>query len=117
LKIAFDALYGISHENIATHNLIELIAYLYYDGKISQGSKFEVQMSETVIDHFKNDTKISRRNLALCWIFCKAYAREPAGASIEVKRFVSLLAFKVLHSSACILAFIVEERFVEIRSS
>ena len=84
MKIAFDALYGISHENIATHDLIELIAYLYYDGKIAQGSKFEVQMSETVIDHFKKNTKISRRNLALCWIFCKAHAREPAGASIEV---------------------------------
>ena len=84
MKIAFDALYGISHENIATHNLIELIAYLYYDGKIAQFSKFEVQMSETVIDHFKKNTKISRRNLALCWIFCKAHAREPAGASIEV---------------------------------
>jgi len=86
LKIAFDALYGISHENIATHDLIELIAYLYYDGKIAQGSKFEVQMSETIIDHFKNDnfTKISRRSLALCWIFCKAHAREPTGASIEV---------------------------------
>ena len=88
MKIAFDALYGISHENIATHDLIELIAYLYYDGKIAQGSKFEVQMSETIIDQFKNDAKISRRTLALCWIFCKAHAREPSGISIEVKEIV-----------------------------
>ena len=85
LKIAFDALYGLSNENIATHELIELIAYLHFDGKIEQGSKFEVQMSETIIDHFKNNTKISRRSLALCWIFCKAHAREPSGTSLEVK--------------------------------
>ena len=86
LKIAFDALYGLSHENIATHELIELLAYLHFDGKIAQGSKFEVQMSETVIAHFKN-TRISSRSLALCWIFCKAHAREPSGISIEVKTF------------------------------
>ena len=84
LKIAFDALYGISNENIAIHELIELIAYLHFDGKIEQDSKFEVQMSETAIDQFKNDTKISRRNLALCWIFGKAHAKEPSGISIEV---------------------------------
>ena len=85
LKIAFDALYGLSNENIATHELIELIAYLHFDGKIAQGSKFEVQMSETFIDHFKKDLKISCRGMALCWIFCKAHAREPSGISIQVK--------------------------------
>ena len=85
LKIAFDALYGLPHQNIAEHELIELIAYLHFDGKISQGSKFEVQMSETIIDHFKTNSKISRRNMALCWIFCKAHARKPSGTSIEVK--------------------------------
>ena len=42
LKIAFDALYGISNENITLYQLIELIAYLHFDGKIEQGSKFEV---------------------------------------------------------------------------
>ena len=88
LKIAFDALYGISNENIATHELIELIAYLHFDGKVAQGSKFEVQMSETAIDHLKNDTMISRRSLALCWIFCKTHAREPSGISIEVNEIV-----------------------------
>ena len=88
LKIAFDALYGISNENIATHELIELIAYLHFDGKVAQGSKFEVQMSETAIDHLKDDTMISRRSLALCWIFCKTHAREPSGISIEVNEIV-----------------------------
>ena len=95
LKIAFDALYGLSNENIPTHELIELIAYLHFDGKIEQGSKFEVQMSETIIDHFKNNTKISRRTLALCWIFCKAHAREPSGTSIEVKKFYELNNFSM----------------------
>ena len=85
LKIAFDALYGLSHENIATHELIELLAYLHFDGKIAQGSKFEMQMSETIINYFKN-TRISRRCLALCWIFCKAHARELSGISIEVRK-------------------------------
>ena len=85
LKIAFDALYGLSHGNIATHELIELLAYLHFDGKIAQGSKFEMQMSETIINYFKN-TRISRRCLALCWIFCKAHAGEPSGISIEVRQ-------------------------------
>ena len=97
MKIAFDALYGLSNENIATHELIELIAYLHFDGKIAQGSKFEVQMSETIIDQFKNDTKISRRTLALCWIFCKAHAREPSGVSIEVKKVVFAINIRVAY--------------------
>ena len=88
LKIAFDALYGISNESIAIHELIELIAYLLFDGKVAQDSKFEVQMFDTAFDQFINDTKISRRNLALCWIFGKAHAREPSGISIEVKEIV-----------------------------
>ena len=122
LKIAFDALYGLSHDNIATHELIELIAYLHFDGKIEQGSKFEIQMSETVIDHLKNDTKISGRNLAMCWIFCKAHAREPSGISIQVKnrwpyRYMSHIIWPIYDlSSTSTLAFFVERWYVEIQS-
>ena len=84
LKIAYDALYGISHGNIATHELIELLAYLHFDGKIEQGSKFEVQMNETVIKQFKNNKELSRRTLSLAWIYFMAHARKPSGISIKV---------------------------------
>ena len=88
LKIAFDALYGLYNDNIAIHEMIELIAYFYYDGKIDgeQGSKFELDLCKILIDQmrFENDSELSPRNLALCWIFCKAHARNPAGISIEV---------------------------------
>ena len=89
IKIAFDALYGLINENFALHELIELIAYLHFDGKLDQGSKFEVQIFETVLEQFKNNDEISRRTRTLVWIFFKAHAKEPSGASIEVmKRFV-----------------------------
>lgn len=88
LKIAFDALYGLPNENIAIHEMIELIAYFYFDGKIygEKGSKFEFEMCKSLIDQLKN-AKLSRRNLAMCWTFCKAHESEPSGASIEVKTF------------------------------
>ena len=92
LKIAFDALYGLYNDNIAIHEMIELIAYFYYDGKIDgeQGSKFELDLCKILIDQmrFENDSELSPRNLALCWIFCKAHARNPAGISIEVSEIM-----------------------------
>ena len=89
VKIAFDALYGLINDNIAIHELVELIAYLHFDGKLEQGSKFEVQMFETVLEQLKDNNEISRRTMSLIWIYFKAHAREPSGASIEVeKRFI-----------------------------
>ena len=92
IKIAFDALYGLPNENIAIHEIIELIAYFHFDGKIDgkQGSKLELEMCKILIGQFKHNAKLSRRTLALCWIFCKAYARKPLGASIEVKTIIRI---------------------------
>ena len=67
------------------HEAVELIAYLYYDGKIEQESQFEVGLCNSVIDQIKNDATISQRTLALCWIYLQAHAMSPLGQSIEVK--------------------------------
>ena len=66
------------------HEEIELIAYLYFDGKIEQGSKFEKMLYKAIIAQIENDSNISARTLALCWIYLQAYSREPLGKSIEV---------------------------------
>ena len=67
------------------HEAVELIAYFYFDAKIEQGSKFEVEMCEAVIDQIKNKSDISNQNLALCWIYFNAHAREPLGQFIKVR--------------------------------
>ena len=69
---------------MAIHEAIELIAYLYFDGKVEQGSKFESRMSVAILGQIKNSTEISHPTLALCWIFLLAHAREPSGQSIHV---------------------------------
>ena len=69
---------------MAIHEAIELIAYLHFDGKIEQGSKFESRMCDAVLGQIKNSPDISHRTLALCWIFLLAHAREPLGQSIHV---------------------------------
>ena len=86
LKIAFDALYGISNENITLYQLIELIAYLHFDGKIDgeKASIFELEMCMNLICQFRNNKDLSRRTLSLVWIYFKAHAMKPAGVSIEV---------------------------------
>ena len=109
LKIAFDALYGLPNDHIAIHELVELIAYLHFDGKIEQGSKFEVQMNETVIKQLKNNEELfgnSRRTLSLIWIYFMAHARIPSGASIKVQktldnRFVTHKFLNSFHFSPC----------------
>ena len=66
------------------HEAVELIAYFYFDAKIEQGSKFEVEMCEAIIDQIKNKSAISNLSLALCWIYFNAHAREPFGQFIKV---------------------------------
>ena len=78
---------------MAIHELVELIAYLYFDGKIDgkQASRFELKMFETLVDQLKNDTNLSRRSLVLCWLYFKAHAWQiifhklPFVKDIEVK--------------------------------
>ena len=61
------------------HEAVELIAYLCFDGKISQGSKFEKQLCDAVLDQIENNTDMSHRTLALCWIYYEAFERRPYG--------------------------------------
>ena len=122
IKIVFDALYGLhkdrlaykvllyqsfikaisqpSKENMAIHEAIELIAYLHFDGKIEQGSKFESEMCDSVLGQIKK-SDISHKTLALCWIFLLAYAREPLGQSVNVSPLIHL-QFSVKNSDAYI---------------
>ena len=88
VKIAFDAKYGLPNENVAVHELVELIAYLHFDGKIDgeKASKFELEMYKDLLDQFRNNKDLSRRTLSLIWIYFKAHATGPSGASIEVNR-------------------------------
>ena len=75
---------NISKDNMEVHEAVELIAYLYFDGKIEQGSKFEVELCKAVISQIKDNPDISHRSLALSWIYFHAFARNPLGQSIEV---------------------------------
>ena len=61
-----------------------MIAYLYFDGKIDQGSKFEIELCKTVTSEIKNNPEISHRTLALCWIYFQALTTVPLGQSIKV---------------------------------
>ena len=72
-------------ENMKLHQAPEFIAYCYFDAKIEQKSKFEVDLCKTVIDQIKNSSCISRRSLALYWIYFQAHARNPLGQFIRVK--------------------------------
>ena len=65
---------------------IELVALSYFDGKIDEGSSFEVEQCKSVIDQIKNDPNISQRTLALCWIYFQAHAKDPLGQFIKVTR-------------------------------
>ena len=69
------------------HQAIELVALFYFDGKIDEGSSFEVKQCKAVIDQIKNDPKISQRTLALCWIYLQAHAKDPLGQFIKVTEF------------------------------
>ena len=118
LKIAFDALYGIPNDNIAIHEMIELIAYFHYDGKMDgeKGSKFEVEMCKILIDQFEEYDELSRRNRALCWIFCKAHARNPSAISIEVRKvLVTFLIIEVAFTKRRLVST-AAGRFVDFRS-
>lgn len=75
-----------SKDNIAIHKAVELIAYFHFDAKIETGSKFEVKMCKTVIDQMQN-SDLSGRTLALCWIYFQAHIRLPLGQFIKVKNF------------------------------
>ena len=76
------------------HEAVELIAYLYYDGKIEHGSKFEAGLCKTIISQIKNNPDISYRSLALCWIYFQAHARNPLGHSIKVSLLIGKCQFK-----------------------
>ena len=75
------------------HEAVELIAYFHFDAKIEQGSKFEVEMCEAVIDQIKNKSDISNKDIALCWIYFNAHAREPLGQFIKVIKFTLIIHF------------------------
>ena len=79
-----------SKDNMEVHEAVELIAYLCFDGKISQVSKFEKQLCDSVLDQIENNSDMSHRTLALCWIYYEAFERRPYGQFTEV---VFLLGF------------------------
>lgn len=66
---------------------VEVIAYLYFDGKIEQKSNFEVELCTNLISQIKNNDDITYRTLALCWIYFQAHAKEMLGHSIKVLSF------------------------------
>ena len=66
------------------HQLPEFIAYCYFDAKIEQKSKFEVNMCDSVIDQLKT-SDVSPRILALCWIYFQAHSQHLLGKFIKVK--------------------------------
>ena len=74
----------VSKDNMEVHEAVELVAYLYFDGKIDQGSKFELELCKDIIAQIKNNSEISYRTLALCWIYFQAVATKPFGQSLEV---------------------------------
>ena len=61
----------LEKENIPIHNAIEIIAYCHFDGKVDQGSKFEKNLSENLLEHLKSNEDLTNRCLALCWIYFK----------------------------------------------
>jgi len=69
---------------MALHQAIELVALLYFDGKLEANSKFEVNMHNAVVDQIKTSSEISQRTLALCWIYLQAHAQNPLGQFIKV---------------------------------
>ena len=75
------------------HEAVELIAYFYFDAKIEQGSKFEVEMCDDVIDQLKQDGDVSNQSLALCWIYFNAHAMETLGQFIQVITFSPIYHF------------------------
>ena len=81
------------------HQVPELIAYCYFDGKMEKElkSQFEVNMCNAVIDQIKNSTDVAfysgpalpPRSLALFWIYFHAHARHVLGKFIKVKQSFS----------------------------
>jgi len=84
------------------HQVPELIAYCYFDGKMEKElkSQFEVNLCNAVIDQITNTTSvlfysfysepaIPPRSLALFWIYFDAHARHVLGKFIKVKQSFS----------------------------
>ena len=73
------------------HQVPELIAYCYFDGKMEKElkSQFEVNLCNAVIDQIKNNLAVPPRSLALFWIYFHAHARHLLGKFIKVKQSFS----------------------------
>ena len=69
---------------MAIHQAIELVALLYFDGKLEANSKFEEKLHKTIVDQIKKSPEIPQRTLALCWVYLHAHARNPLGQFIKV---------------------------------
>ena len=72
---------------MAIHQAIELVALYYFDGKMDEESAYEVKHCKSVINQLKIDPSISKRTLALCWIYLQAHGRDPLGQFIKVTSF------------------------------
>ena len=84
------------------HEAVEVIAYLYFDGKIEQRSKFEAELCTNLISQIKNNDDISYRTPALCWIYFQAHARNPLGHSVKVLNAFNWTMFvRFFSASAC----------------
>ena len=53
----YDALHGISTENIELSEVIEIMVYCVVDGKIDQKSEFECRLYEYLLEQLMN-TKV-----------------------------------------------------------
>ena len=79
------------------HQVPELIAYCYFDGKMEKElkSQFEVNLCNAVIDQistdepFYSEPAIPPRSLALFWFYFHAHARHVLGKFIKVKQSFS----------------------------
>ena len=60
-----------SKENIPIDNVIEIIAYCHFDGKIEQKSRFETNLCNDLLDQLKSNNDLTERSVALCWIYLK----------------------------------------------
>ena len=69
---------------MAIHQAIELVALYHFDGKMDEGSAYEVKHCSAVIDQLKNHPKMTQRSLALCWIYLQGHANDPLGQFIKV---------------------------------
>ena len=70
IRKVYDSLHGISDDAVPFSNAVEIIAYCLIDGKVEQGSSFETNLYNDLVEQLRKiKADLSKRTMALIWLY------------------------------------------------